>query len=74
MKSIFLLFVMTATSWFPAYASAASGQYVCADTGDDMTAKAIAATLNKLGCDVTKPTTPLTFGNTTYIVVCCVQK
>lgn len=67
------LFALIAMIFTPAVVFATSGQYVCkapnVNGPDD-----VAAALNSMSCDTTKPITSLTFSQTGYTVVCCVQK
>jgi len=69
---IFGLFIST-------QAFAGTSQYVCKDTATNSdgntSAPLIAATLNSMNCDTTKPinTTSFVLQGNTFIVVCCVE-
>ena len=70
-------FIMTAMllSFSSSFAMAESGKFVCADDSSVnyiWSAKDVAAALNNLNCDTTKPVTVSKADK--YTLVCCVQK
>jgi hypothetical protein len=69
----YLLILVAITAFAPVAGFAQSSQYVCT-APTPVTPADVAAALNSLSCDTTKPFTVSTYSETGFTIVCCVQQ